>query len=265
MLLRIGRRARALSSLMRSVIIAAVAASTLVSLAHAGPFERGQREHARVRDAFDAHLGEVEREFGAARAAWPPRGVFLRAFKREGQLELWAEPEGGKPDAPRVLVRTYAICAASGVLGPKRREGDLQVPEGFYVIDRFNPRSSYHLSLGVDYPNAVDRARAGDDPPGGDIFIHGECVTVGCLPLENGPIEALYVTTVLARDRGQKQIPVHMFPCRFGDKACTAALKSDDPDLTSFWAVLAKGHGEFERTRIPPRYVATETGYVLKP
>lgn len=233
----------------------------------AGPFERQQRAYSRVAGAFDAHLEALELTFAEAGAAWPPRGIFLRAFKHEGALELWAEPADSDSGAPRVLVRTFPICQESGVLGPKRREGDLQVPEGFYTIDRFNPRSSYHLSLGIDYPNAVDKARAGGDPPGGDIFIHGNCVTVGCLPIEDQPIEALYVVAVRARDRGQRKIPVHIFPCRFGSEACDAALErvtreETDPELATFWSMLALAHAEFEATRVPPRFVAKKTGYV---
>lgn len=247
---------------MRTVMLAVVAllSTALPAQAEDGSFARSQRRVARVKSAFEGHLAEVEAAFAKAGAAWPPRGLYLRAFKAEGVLELWAAPKGGGADGPRVRVRDFAICAASGGPGPKRREGDGQVPEGFYTIDRYNPRSSYHLSLGIDYPNAVDQARAGDDPPGGDIFIHGECVTIGCLPLENGPIEALYVAAVLARDRGDKHIPVHMFPCRFGDAGCSSAGAPDD-EVARLWRQLAEAKAEFDKTRVPPRWVATRAGY----
>ncbi len=245
-----------------TIVIVTVAATLMGSgPLSAGTFERQQRGYGRVRQAFDNHHAEVQRQFADAGAAWPPRGMFLRAFKHEGVLELWAEPA---KSTQRVLVRTFPICAASGELGPKSRSGDLQVPEGFYTIDRFNPRSSYHLSLGIDYPNAVDRTRAAGGPPGGDIFIHGDCVTVGCLPLEDGPIEALYVVAVSARDAGQKAIPVHIFPCRFGTAACKAATTGADATLKAFWTVLEAGYTDFEKTQIPPRYTATSDGYVRK-
>lgn len=245
---------------MRAALIV-IACTLMTSPVRAGPFERAQRGHARVRQAFESHLAEVESDFAAAGAAWPPRGVYLRAFKHEGVIELWAEPAGA-PE--RVLVRSFLVCAKSGGLGPKRKEGDQQVPEGFYTIDRFNPRSSYHLSLGIDYPNAVDKARAGDDPPGGDIFIHGNCVTIGCLPIEDGPIEALYVVAVRARDRGQKQIPVHILPCRFGTEGCGQAIGggAPDPEVAALWALLALAQTEFDTTHVPPRYVAKASGYV---
>lgn len=246
---------------MRSVILVLALLMSTSEPANAGPFERRQRAYERVDKAFEAHLDEVERQFADAGAAWPPREIYLRAFKLEGMLELWAAPDGAEAGAPRVLVRSFPVCQASGVLGPKRREGDRQVPEGFYRVDRFNPRSSYHLSLGIDYPNAVDRARAGDDPPGSDIFIHGDCVTIGCLPLQDEPMEALYVVAVRARDRGQRRIPVHIFPCRFGTDACHEAVAAADEELGELWGVLAAAHGEFELTRVPPRFEATRKGY----
>jgi murein L,D-transpeptidase YafK len=229
-----------------------------VGLLLMGGFEGEQRRHDRVDAAFDNQAETVEAEFRAAGAAWPPAGLYLRAFKEEGALELWAKPRKG--DA-RVLVRTFAICAKSGGLGPKVREGDGQVPEGFYTINRFNPNSRYHLSLGLDYPNAVDKARAGEDPPGGDIFIHGKCVTIGCLPLEDGPVEALYVAAVRARDRGQTKIPVHVFPCRFGTETCKAAMADASHELIAFWLELQAGWMFFETTKLPPQVTATSKGY----
>jgi murein L,D-transpeptidase YafK len=232
-------------------------------------FEYKQKQRPRVRDAFLHHATALAVEFAKAGAAWPPTGIFLRGFKHEGELELWArkiKPSKGNDTGERVLVRTFPICAASGVLGPKVRAGDYQVPEGFYTIDRFNPNSSYHLSLGVNYPNAVDKARAAGHPPGGDIFIHGSCVTIGCLPLEDDPIEALYVTAVMAKSHGQGTLPVHLFPCRFGQNTCEAAMRKAAPDaaLTAFWEVLREGYLRFENGHLPPRVRATAQGYRIE-
>ncbi|MEJ7677428.1 MAG: L,D-transpeptidase family protein [Segetibacter sp.] len=80
-----------------------------------------------------------------------------------------------------------------GAIGPKRLQGDYQVPEGFYYINEFNPKSTYHLSLGINYPNASDRVLSDSIKPGGDIYIHGNCVTIGCIPLQNDQIEELYI------------------------------------------------------------------------
>ncbi|HEX8659006.1 MAG TPA: L,D-transpeptidase family protein, partial [Hymenobacter sp.] len=111
--------------------------------------------------------------------------IFLRVIKTRQELEVWARNQG---DNCFELLRSYPLAATSGRLGPKRRANDYQVPEGFYEIDRFNPQSHYHLSLGLNYPNADDRA-LGEPNPGGDIFIHGGEVTVGCLPITDIGIE----------------------------------------------------------------------------
>lgn len=230
-----------------------------------------------MRDAFAHHAAELERAFRDAGAAWPPRAVYLRAMKFERELELWAAPAPPAPShaaharpldparAPRVLVRTFHIAAKSGVLGPKARDGDGQVPEGFYYLDRFIHGAEHHLSLGISYPNAVDRARAAGDSPGGDIFIHGGTVTVGCLPIGDDPIEALYVVAVIARGHGQTHLPVHLFPCRFESDACATARRDAAPggDVLALWHVLEEAYLRFETTHVPPDVSATAKGYVL--
>ncbi len=234
--------------------------------AQAGEFASKQQRHPRVKAAAAARMDAVEASFRDAGAAWPPR-VYIRGYKDEGQVELWAAPKAR--DAAWVLVRSFPVCARSGTLGPKRRSGDLQVPEGFYRVSLFNPRSSYHLSLGVSYPNAADRFHSRGDAPGSAIMIHGDCVTVGCLPLQDGPIEDLYLAAMTARDHGQGTIPIHLFPCRLDQPACQArlaALGEDRPDLASFWAALRPGHDAFAATGAPPQVRANKDGtYTLLP
>jgi len=140
------------------------------------------------------------------------------------------------------------------------------MPEGFYRVDRFNPRSRYHLSLGLNYPNAFDRARAGQRDPGDDIFVHGGCATIGCVTIEDGPIERVYLAAVMARDRGQRQLPMHLFPCRFGQARCEATLAEgaeDDARLGPFWDSLRPGYLAFEASRRVPRVRASSAGYTL--
>ncbi|MEZ4467578.1 MAG: hypothetical protein R3F60_02450 [bacterium] len=244
---------------MRIIIVAVL---LLPALACAGDFKTTQKAKPRVAAAYQRHGAEVEAAFRAAGAAWPPRAIFLRAFKADAVVELWAAP----PDAKRryVKVRSFPVCAQSGVLGPKRRVGDYQVPEGFFTIDRFNPQSSYHLSLGLDYPTIADRARTPRGvSPGGDIFVHGRCVTIGCLPLQDDPMEALYVAAVEARSAGQSHIPVHVFPCRLDQPDCQAklaTLATQDADLAGFWDLLRPGYLAFEATGRPPRVTPLKDG-----
>lgn len=201
-------------------------------------------EAPRLRQAREDRAAEVRALFRGAGVAYPPAELFLRVIKDEDVLELWAAGRRGQP--MRQLHR-FAICARSGGPGPKRKQGDGQVPEGFYVIDRFNPWSQFHLSLGIDYPNASDRLRASGDP-GGDIFIHGGCATIGCVPLEDGPMELLFV---IATDTVARRIPVHVFPSRL-TQAKLASLGEEAPHR-AFWSELLPGYRAFEETRRPPK------------
>lgn len=243
------------------------AALLLAPAAEAGDFAARQRRFSRVKAAAEARSAALEASFRDAGAAWPPRSIFIRGFKEERTLELWAAPAA--KDEPHVLVRAFPICASSGVLGPKRREGDLQVPEGFYRVSVFNPQSSYHLSLGVSYPNAADRFHSRGVSPGSAIMIHGNCVTIGCIPLRDGPIEDLYLAAVFARDAGQQEIPIHIFPCRLDAPECQLILDAAAelrPELATFWDGLIPGYLAFLETGAPPKVTPTSDGtYHLAP
>jgi murein L,D-transpeptidase YafK len=204
----------------------------------------------RVASARQRKAAAVEQLFTKAGVPYPPAQLYLRIFKSEAELEVWAGPRGG----PLVAITTYPVCAGSGTLGPKRAQGDLQVPEGFYVVDRWNPTSQYHLSLHVDYPNALDRTLGATDP-GGDIFIHGECVTIGCVPIENDGVEELYLITRDAAQAGAAPIVAHFFPARL-DPSGLARLRAahvDRPELAAFWDSLATAYTAFEQRRRVPR------------
>jgi murein L,D-transpeptidase YafK len=188
--------------------------------------------------------------FAAAGMSYPPEELYLRAFKHERELEVWAGARG----KPLTKVKTYPFCAASGELGPKRREGDLQVPEGFYTIDLFNPRSTYHLSMRVSYPNESDRI-LGRRPLGGAIMVHGNCVSIGCIAIEDDPIEELYVLTLDARAKMGREVPIHIFPRRLDAAGLEelARLPHATESLLAFWRGLEPGWRIFEETRRPPR------------
>jgi len=174
-----------------------------------------QRSSARQNDPLRKKEDSLMRQFREKGLEWPAKYVYIRSFKFDSQLEVWVKSEKEKPFQ---LFKTYKVCAMAGTLGPKRMEGDYQVPEGFYYINEFNPRSVYHLSLGLNYPNASDRFLSDAIQPGGDIYIHGSCVTTGCIPITDGQIEELFVLASNARALGQDFIPVHIFPVRFNVK-----------------------------------------------
>ncbi len=192
----------------------------------------------------------VERLFRAAGAKLGGP-VAVVAFKHERTLELW----GLSRRARRyVRVASFPFLGTSGALGPKRRSGDHQIPEGIYRVTALNPVSLYHLSLGLDYPNASDRALGDRVDPGGDIFIHGDAVSDGCIPIGDRGIERLYLAVLDSRSAGH-EVPVAILPCRFEDAGCRAELARDAagrPGLAEFWAGLGAWYGAFERSGAPP-------------
>jgi len=221
-------------------------------------FREAQDRFPRVRAARATAQPRLEARFRQAGLRYPAKEIFLRVFKMEGELELWARNDAG---APFTLVGTYAICAASGTVGPKRREGDLQVPEGFYHVSGFNPWSNFLLSLRLDYPNASDRILGDRRHPGGDIFIHGSCVTIGCIPLRDEPIAEVYLAAVDARSAGQRRVPVHIFPCRLdGDWLKLERQAWRRPGLLEFWRNLQEGYDAFARTRQVPGVSVNRNG-----
>ncbi len=181
--------------------------------------------------------------------------LFVRVFKKEEILEVWLRSKGGKEFK---LFKTYEICASSGVLGPKRKQGDGQVPEGFYHIAVFNPYSSYHLSLGVSYPNASDKI-IGKGNLGGDIMIHGNCVTIGCMPLTDTFIKEVYILAVEANNGGQINIPVHIFPTKLTDQGLASLAHENEREI-EFWKNLKLGYDLFEKNKQIPRVAVDKTG-----
>jgi murein L,D-transpeptidase YafK len=174
--------------------------------------------------------------------------IFLRAFKNEKRLEVWGK---NKNDTKFVLITTYPFCEMSGDLGPKRKEGDKQIPEGLYTINHFNPESSFYLSLGISYPNKSDAILGVQGKLGGEIYIHGNCVTIGCIPITDDLIKELYVFAVEARNNGQEEIPVHIFPTTLDDNHLNALKEYAKPDSAKieFWKNLSVVYKQFETAK----------------
>jgi hypothetical protein len=148
--------------------------------------------------------------FKAAGASYPPKRVIFVALKGQRVFEVYAGDE-----TRTNFLRRYPILAASGVLGPKLREGDRQVPEGIYEMESLNPNSAFHVSLRVNYPNAFDRAQAakeGRTNLGGDIMIHGKSTSIGCIAVGDEAAEDLFT---LAADAGIKNVRVICSPVDF--------------------------------------------------
>jgi hypothetical protein len=227
-------------------------------------FALAQLQFDRVRDARLATRHNIKRLFHERGVSYPAAELFMRIFKRERTLELWVRPADS---ATFTLLKSYAICAMAGELGPKRRQGDNQTPEGFYAISWFNPRSEFHLSLHLDYPNRRDRSHGLEGVKlGGDIYVHGGCLSEGCLAVTDDGIKELYWLAVEARAGGQHRIPVHIFPARLDDQDFEILKRSfgTRPDLNHFWSTLKPGYDYFEQhRRLPAMGVDAQGDYTL--
>jgi murein L,D-transpeptidase YafK len=223
-----------------------------------------QRGFPRINDALKKKEDTLMKQFEEKKLAWPARYMYIRSFKYDSQIEVWVKQDLNDPFA---LFKTYRVCAMAGSLGPKRMAGDYQVPEGFYYINEFNPKSNYHLSLGLNYPNASDRILSDSLMPGGDIYIHGSCVTTGCIPVNNEQIEELYILAAHAKSEGQDFIPVHIFPIRFDNPRSGEYLKKyvkDFPEYLPLADELKHAYTYFEKThKLPVIMVSKKGDYVI--
>jgi murein L,D-transpeptidase YafK len=203
-------------------------------------------------------------EFKQKGLDWPVKYMYIRAFKLERQLEVWVK--GDYVEAFQ-LFKVYKVCATSGTYGPKRKEGDKQIPEGFYYINEFNPNSNYHLALGLNYPNASDAILSDQQKPGGDIYIHGNCVTIGCLPLTDSLIEQVYYMASVVKDQGQDFIPVHIYPMRYDNPKSQEQFivrTKAKTDVQQFAKSIKDAYEYFEDTHQLPAIMVNEKGnYVI--
>ena len=206
----------------------------------------------------------LKRQFAKQNISWPAQSMYLRSFKYERQLEVWVKSDGKQPYK---LFKTYKVCQQSGSMGPKRVEGDYQVPEGFYHINEYNPNSTYHLSMGLNYPNASDRILSDRARPGSAIYIHGDCVSTGCIPITDMPMEELYFLASHVKNQGQEFIPVHVFPVRYNVKKSAdflAASMKDNGYLQQFNENIKEVYDYFELKKdIPIIMVNMKGEYVL--
>jgi len=118
----------------------------------------------------------------------------------------------------------------------------------------------------LNYPNTSDRILSDSYRPGGDIYIHGSCVTVGCIPLTDAQIDELYILAAHAKDMGQDFIPVHIFPIRYNVKRSVnflGNLTKDDAELKRFASRLEGAFDYFEKYRQLPVVMTDQRGDYL--
>ncbi len=181
--------------------------------------------------------------------------VFFRIFKTPAQLEVWVQ----KKEGSFALFKTYPICAFSGKLGPKLKEGDRQAPEGFYFIKprQLNPNSSFHLSMNLGYPNQYDRIH---QRTGSYLMIHGNCVSIGCYAMTDAAMNEIFALSTAALSSGQDFIHVHIFPFQLSEKNLQIYKTAQ---WYQFWQNLKEGYDYFEQHRHPPKVVVKNKRYVF--
>ena len=210
-----------------------------------------QRNFPRPSEAFQKKQDTLQKQFEEKKLEWPAKYMYIRSFKYDSQLEVWVKND--LKDKFQ-LFKTYKVCALAGTLGPKRMEGDYQVPEGFYYINEFNPRSNYKI--------LSDATR-----PGSAIYIHGSCVTVGCIPITDQQIDELYVLAAFSKSQGQDFIPVHIFPIRFDKDKSVKYLESltkTDNRLKAFADRMEDAYDYFEKYKQMPVVLISENGdYII--
>ena len=248
----------ALTIINPTFILIIIVLSFMVTPIHSQSFKYNQLKYQRVREAYRENYGFINSIFQKKGIDINNMDIFLRAIKSERKLELYAKNNN---DSIYTLIKSYDFCFFSGELGPKREQGDLQIPEGFYNIDRFNPTSYFFLSLGINYPNISDRKLSAARNVGGDIFIHGDCVSIGCIPLTDIWIKELYVICVEAKNNGQSKIPVHLFPFRMEDYSQNRLRDSTELRRLGFWDSLVAGYNYFEVKKQLPKVKTNANGF----
>jgi len=207
--------------------------------------------YTRVREAYADKEKIVLKNLTGHSISRDSLRIYLRAFKTEKIIELWAK---NTSDSVFVPIKEFPICELSGSLGPKRRYRDLQVPEGFYHISDLNPYSRYYLSMQINYPNASDSIRGVRGHLGNLIFIHGECLSSGCIAITNDKIKELFVYCIEAYNSGQEKIEMTIFPARLDDNIYSGLKSgySKNKDKISLWADLKRSYDLFNQTKVPP-------------
>ena len=211
--------------------------------------ERAKAAEKRVKEHLLAELTKLGLHWGDA--------IFIRVFKEEKTLEVFMKD---RKTGKFTLFRRYETAAMSGELGPKLREGDGQVPEGFYYASAssMRPDSNFHLAVNCGYPNAYDIAH---QRTGSYIMIHGARASIGCVAMTDLLIEEIYTLSAAALAGGQKIIRIHFFPFRM---TAERMKREENNQWYPFWSNLKEGYDWFETLQIPPDATVEMNRYIFR-
>ncbi len=233
---------------LRSIALVLSLAVLGGSLASCGAFQTG---NARANKPIPSALQSKLSAMGSSAAA----PMMIRIFKESSELEVWKQVNGGGYK----LLKTYEVCAWSGELGPKFREGDRQAPEGFYTITPglMNPNSQYYLAFNTGFPNKFDRVHG---RTGSDLMVHGDCSSRGCYAMTDESIAEIYALARETFKGGNASFQLQIYPFRMS--VANLAKHADSPHM-SFWKDIKEGHDRFELTKRPPSWDVCNKEYVF--
>lgn len=234
---------RLFKNVIHTSLLVLLMPSTSMAQVKTSVFKSAQLKSARVKDAYNTKWPKLQIDLKALKINTESYDIYLRAFKFEKKMEVWVKNMG---ESKYTLFRTYDICASSGDLGPKRAEGDGQVPEGFYAIDFFNPTSNYYLSMRVSYPNTSDVILKTGKSSGGAIMVHGNCVTIGCLPMTDDKIKELYVLCLEAKNR-ERIVKIDIYPIKLTTENLKILESNYSKEKVVFWNSLKPAYDHFEK------------------
>ena len=214
--------------LLLLIILATIIALIMVMIPSCSSGDRVLNARENVRSEFEEHFGKP---------------VFIRIVKEDRDLELWVQ----EADKSWHLLKIYHIFGMSGELGPKTAEGDNQAPEGFYRVYplSMNPRSKFHLSFNIGYPNAYDRKLG---RTGSFIMVHGDILSIGCFAMTDARIEEIYTMVNEAFKAGTVHVPVQVYPFRM---TAERMLKERESEHFEFWQHLLPGWQHTETSCSP--------------
>jgi len=230
------------------IVAMLVAALVLASCSDILPRDSKLKAVQPLKQASVNHIAEI--------GATPGSAMMIRIFKQTSEFEVWKQTKAG----PFKLYKTYAICAWSGTLGPKVKEGDRQAPEGFYNITpaQLNPNSNYYLSFNTGFPNKFDRAWG---RTGANLMVHGDCSSSGCYSMTDESVAEIYALARESFNAGNTVIQMQIFPFRMTPQ--NLALVADNPNLP-FWMDIKEGYDRFELSKTPPNWDVCDKKYVFE-
>jgi murein L,D-transpeptidase YafK len=205
------------------------------------------RAHAPLKQAVVQQLTKLGSSPGEAMA--------IRIFKESSELEVWKRTASGEYK----FFKSYEICAWSGELGPKFKEGDRQSPEGFYTITPglLNPNSNFYLAFNTGFPNKFDRAHG---RTGSNLMVHGDCSSRGCYSMTDESIAEIYALVRESFAGGNPSVQLQIFPFRMTPQ--NLARHASSPHL-AFWKDIKEGYDRFELTKRPPTWDVCNREYVF--